>query len=1176
MPPRKRRQSVHGEEVVKESGERQTNSAELSDCLKSVKTEEKSAECIVEKRIVCRQPSKQEPDEQLSVDGESKCSGKTIPAVEGTGKQPTRFSTRIVKRPRRDLSPPESPVKKVGRKLAATSDSVSTTPETKSKRQWELWSVEDKDSFFEGLCEYGKDFESIHNLIVAKCRKKSMAMPLTAVKNKEQVRHFYYRTWHKISKLIQPVEDLKKDIQELYGLISYGVMRKKLRGGVNPNDKNWQKLNDLVHHGAATIKVKGKRIRVKTPVCNALKKLNSYEEPRREPGPKVPEKITVEFRPRSNVAWQHVQDQANNPRVRVTVRPDRHLHSIVKYLEQKWKTTRLKHKEKLNSLEAPSQEFRVYPGKGATLKVVTLEPIDDPVLHFSLNKHCKETTCSPSGGKRKIPKDAPSRQGSVASICTEVPSRSEQCQCADTCNTCSLRNHGDEDSVAGKGIPRTCMCTCNRITDEALCRKSLHLSDRILMNSLTTEVGVFDSVGTDNEDKCDKVTVDATHVEKNNSVTLDAKGHACMSPAVRISSNEVSAIADGENAMFPDSIDTEIVKIDLSSPNSAGTCTSANVSYEEAESEGEGGRKPVSASEINSSHENLKKLFTKMFEKGWSVIDSTDITVAQLYLMFGGEGEVKLEYDWLSLQKEEEALEDELLMTLNNMLRRLSHLATMEITDFSKTTGANMTCQLCGHNPGAKTKPKGRSPTGVAKKSGKDVSCQTLGLQITDFPLHPGALPVTSQNGVFRIPAQPSKSVIPTNTVNVMSAREMIQKYNPVNTNKPFMRRKLKPLRGRGGATQSSLIQRTILPKNSEYIAIIPMVPGTQIPNNPPTSGEGVTQTIIGHPIKGIQSVPVSTVVPGSPVGLSGHSSSISTVCTTLTSSPGSRPLSPNVSFSNISLNGDETLLHIPDSHLGSMSPRSLKAAGMSAVRETRSPASVVMTSVFSSPTRLGHTVSAPVSPPNLSALLDISLTTTDLEGDTTFSSLLGDNSKPQTLDPGLATPPMRLADAETRRHIPLHSPPVRNLFRTSSPEQQWLNGDVQDLSLTSLLDSPCKTSTGGGASGFTTTLPLSIFSDNSRDFHTHKNEVDSSLQCMMQESSIDYSRKFQDLEELVKFDIANEQTTTSSEQHCGETYTMQTGQGGFITVQIGHSGPKTVIEKQVPISEQDPNRNPT
>jgi len=38
-------------------------------------------------------------------------------------------------------------------KKAAASESAATTPETKSKRQWELWSVEDKDSFFEGLCE---------------------------------------------------------------------------------------------------------------------------------------------------------------------------------------------------------------------------------------------------------------------------------------------------------------------------------------------------------------------------------------------------------------------------------------------------------------------------------------------------------------------------------------------------------------------------------------------------------------------------------------------------------------------------------------------------------------------------------------------------------------------------------------------------------------------------------------------------------------------------------------------------------------------------------------------------------------------------------------------------------------------------------------------------------------
>ena len=46
---------------------------------------------------------------------------------------------------------------KRGEKHASVSSevAVTTTPETKGKRQWEQWSVEDKDSFFEGLCEVG-------------------------------------------------------------------------------------------------------------------------------------------------------------------------------------------------------------------------------------------------------------------------------------------------------------------------------------------------------------------------------------------------------------------------------------------------------------------------------------------------------------------------------------------------------------------------------------------------------------------------------------------------------------------------------------------------------------------------------------------------------------------------------------------------------------------------------------------------------------------------------------------------------------------------------------------------------------------------------------------------------------------------------------------------------------
>jgi hypothetical protein len=66
------------------------------------------------------------------------------------------------------------------------------------KRTWDLWSQEDKNTFFEALSEYGKDFDSIQNHFATKARKKGLGEHL--IKNKDQVRHFYYRTWHKISK----------------------------------------------------------------------------------------------------------------------------------------------------------------------------------------------------------------------------------------------------------------------------------------------------------------------------------------------------------------------------------------------------------------------------------------------------------------------------------------------------------------------------------------------------------------------------------------------------------------------------------------------------------------------------------------------------------------------------------------------------------------------------------------------------------------------------------------------------------------------------------------------------------------------------------------------------------------------------------------------------------------
>ncbi|KAG8506354.1 Protein cramped-like [Galemys pyrenaicus] len=231
--------------------------------------------------------------------------------------------------------------------------------------------------------QHGKDFEAIQNNIALKYRKKGK--PAGMVKNKEQVRHFYYRTWHKITKYIDFdnvfSRGLKKSSQELYGLICYGELRKKIGGCMD--DKNATKLNELIQAGATTVRYKGRNLRIKAPMCRALRKLcdpdgrlgragpaGGRTEPGRavpaalQPWPagldalcaawltalcpaglsdeedqkpvRLPLRVPVELQPRSNHAWARVQGLAQNPRLRMIVELHRKVSSLIEFLRQKW------------------------------------------------------------------------------------------------------------------------------------------------------------------------------------------------------------------------------------------------------------------------------------------------------------------------------------------------------------------------------------------------------------------------------------------------------------------------------------------------------------------------------------------------------------------------------------------------------------------------------------------------------------------------------------------------------------------------------------------------------------------------------------------------------------------------------------------------------------------------
>ena len=68
--------------------------------------------------------------------------------------------------------------------------------------------------------------------------------------------------------------DVKKTSQELYGLINYGELRRKLP---RMHEKVQMRLNELVYYGSMQVRLRGKTIRIKTPICRALRKLNQLE-----------------------------------------------------------------------------------------------------------------------------------------------------------------------------------------------------------------------------------------------------------------------------------------------------------------------------------------------------------------------------------------------------------------------------------------------------------------------------------------------------------------------------------------------------------------------------------------------------------------------------------------------------------------------------------------------------------------------------------------------------------------------------------------------------------------------------------------------------------------------------------------------------------------------------------
>uniref|UniRef100_A0A3B3CDV7 Protein cramped-like n=1 Tax=Oryzias melastigma TaxID=30732 RepID=A0A3B3CDV7_ORYME len=481
-------------------------------------------------------------------------------------------------------------VSKASKGQGSTDKDEQAGNQKRARRQWESWSAEDKNSFFEGLYEHGKDFEAIQNNIAMKYKKRGK--PANMVKNKEQVRHFYYRTWHKISKHIDFANVynrvLKKSSQELYGLICYAELRKKVGGLMD--DKNVAKLNELIQQGATTVRSKGRNLRIKAPMCRALKKLcdpDGVSDEEDQKPVRLPLKVAVELQPRSNYSWARVQTLAHNPRLRMVVELHRKVSSLIEYLKQKWAYQDQRIREALEGSQSsavspnkgPQEELCLFPSENSTL---TTLPGVARVVHSkaSCTVHWLET-----GKNRPNAKELPAAQ--ILGIHTAAPRGS------------SKSGRGSTNA----GGPST---ADSRRTEAPNTDQSPDSTGKVDEKKLQ-QMGVFPEEGTGSPE--------TTELNGGLSANKSTEG----SCGVAEISNDPCKEEPNATTSSPEAAQTLPAK-----PAAGGS--------EEAASQ-------------SSAPPTKERTVEQIREEGWSARD-TDVTLAELYLMFGKPGKLQLEYEW--------------------------------------------------------------------------------------------------------------------------------------------------------------------------------------------------------------------------------------------------------------------------------------------------------------------------------------------------------------------------------------------------------------------------------------------------------------------------------------------------------------------------------------------------
>ncbi|XP_038055518.1 protein cramped-like isoform X2 [Patiria miniata] len=1038
------------------------------------------------------------------------------------------FLRSSVKRKKKEPTPPPSPPK------PDETEKAEAKPDR--KRCWEAWSDGETTLFFEAVNEYGKDFDAIQKYIEQ--RHKKLGLAAHQIKNKNQVRHLYYRTCHKLFSFVDPKPDQGKTFSELLALVNFGELRKKLslKGGITR--KIGQKLNLLVTNGQTLIRVKGQNRRVKTPLCKALRKLKG-DENKSEPY-KLPAHVLMELQPKNNKAWASVQGTAHNPRVRLVISLKKNLSSIISYLNDKWTPYNSKLLNTLKPTDDVKNSLRLRLLLSEGVEVTPHNQVTGRYMHsdsravFSLDTEARVTKAVAASKAAKI-------QRAAAAPSTRTPSG---------CSLDCTKDVPGLDKTADKGN-----CDSNTLAGKPRKYKPRKKAKLAKIDECSNEAG-------DQEVQPVPIITSNHRRKSEDSEPMEVtKSDSSKSP-IKEEANETEKM---ETEELPE-VKSEMETIPLEEMQ-------WTVAPEK---------------EITKDEQLMGEL---------SAENSKNLTMTDIYLMLNMPTRLKFEYEFV---KEESGSTDDKPRNESKLLHKLLALASTEFTDIRKprrsiSVGTVTSPPRFNMMPGNNTTPPSKasfisqlSKSPGTPRGGRNATSNGL-MRVNSRPVGKPTGTGNAKdkdNGVFLKPAVPSSQQQHSASMesSTTAAEKLFMAQIESLQKQPF----LKPNNRRG--RKPLVVQRTLLPrplcehkgptrhmmsmsKTGQFTPVqlgipdsvsqktivrpVPIAPGPASRGLPsssasskasmPSSSDRTNSPILAYAASPIGSPGQSMVA--SPLNASSPVSSLAMATPTSLLPGGVAPMN-EIEAASAAAGIDTTLRPSPPEHTHppTASPLPMDTTSCIAhagpaktpmlnpspqiIDDTMEIVSVTPSTSFDTSETggaldtvgtVGQTFSIPA--PNLSSLLDISLPSSAAAGagDSLMDIPIGSASFTgfnQQLSPNTSNPSVMLPSMSPVRESGTTTPPLHLTSPSSSPfklnslslDNQWLNGENADISYSSILatlESPEKKDRHG--SGSLTIPQPSLISESSRD-STISKDVDAHLQFMMNENSVDYVAKFADL----------------------------------------------------------------